>query len=94
MVIIEVNRNFTDMDKLLGRHNWADFLKNPSDEEKERYSSIFHCTMNSVREVSKTGQWLRRPLPQTLVLDLACHSGWKRVVVEESWFTIWTPQNE
>lgn len=56
MVIIEVNRDFTGWDKLLGQHKWIEVLKNPTDEEKERHSSIFYCTMNTVRDVSKTGE--------------------------------------
>lgn len=68
MVIIEVNRSFQQLDRLLGQHKWEEFLQNPTEEEKERYSSIFFCTKNTVREVSKAGE----PIPhgQAFAFDI------------------------
>ncbi|KIM44408.1 hypothetical protein M413DRAFT_24911 [Hebeloma cylindrosporum] len=43
MVLIEVSKSFTDHGRLLGEHRWVDILKNPTEEEKQGSSRIFHC---------------------------------------------------
>jgi len=57
MVLIEVSKSFTDHGRLLGEHHWVDVLKNPTDEEKQGSSRIFHCFYNAYREAQKDGSW-------------------------------------
>lgn len=56
MVIIEIKREFDSFDHLLGEHRWIDFLKNPSEEEREIVTQVFYCTYNSGRQVQKHGK--------------------------------------
>ncbi|TFY66097.1 hypothetical protein EVG20_g4993 [Dentipellis fragilis] len=55
MVIIEVDRDFDNFKGLLGAHRWSEFLKNPSDEEKNQVTKIFYCKYKSGRDVQKHG---------------------------------------
>ncbi|TCD69395.1 hypothetical protein EIP91_007742 [Steccherinum ochraceum] len=59
MIIIEVDRSFNDWDSLLGEHKWIDFLRSPSQEDKDKVSQIFYCTFSTGRQVQKHG-WLRK----------------------------------
>ncbi|OBZ69737.1 hypothetical protein A0H81_10136 [Grifola frondosa] len=71
MVIIEVQRDFAEFDKILGEHKWSEFLKGPSNEEKDRVSKLFFCSLNTGRAVQKHGwkrvdiksQWFRNWRP-------------------------------
>jgi hypothetical protein len=97
MVIIEVDRFFDRFDSLLGMHVWTSFLKNPTEEDKDKASKVFWCHYNSGRLVQKNGELFpfnfkvsardRADLGISLI-------GWKRVDVEEHWFTGWSPHNE
>ena len=64
MVIIEVDRSFERFDSLLGMHIWSSFLKNPTDEEKDKASKVFWCHYNSGRLVEKNGE----PFPSSLIV--------------------------
>ena len=55
MVLLEIDKNYTHNDRLLGEHRWQEFLKNPSKEEKDRVSQIFHCLYTTGREAQKDG---------------------------------------
>lgn len=55
MVIIEVKRDYDGFDHLIGEHRWNEFLRNPSDEEKEKVTRVYHCVYNSGRQVQKNG---------------------------------------
>ncbi|KZT03888.1 uncharacterized protein LAESUDRAFT_703856 [Laetiporus sulphureus 93-53] len=57
-VLIEIDRSYKGVERLLGEHRWAEFLRNPSDTEKQQVSKIFYCTHSSGREVQKYG-WKR-----------------------------------
>lgn len=95
MVIIEVDRYFERFDSLLGMHQWSSFLKNPTEEEKDKASKVFWCHYNTGRLVQKNGE----PFPLFKVgargrADLVTSPiGWKRVDVEEYWFHGWSPHN-
>ncbi|EMD33008.1 hypothetical protein CERSUDRAFT_143168 [Gelatoporia subvermispora B] len=55
MVIIEVRRDYPDFSRLLGEHRWSEFLKNPSQDDQERVSQVFYCTLGALRLVQKNG---------------------------------------
>ncbi|KAJ6626718.1 hypothetical protein B0H10DRAFT_507938 [Mycena sp. CBHHK59/15] len=57
-VLLEVNRDYPHVDRLLGEHRWSEFLKNPSDEEAGRVSQIFYCVYSTGRQAQKDG-WKR-----------------------------------
>jgi len=59
MVIIEVDRNFEHFDSLLGMHTWSSFLKNPTEEDKDKSSKVFWSKYNSGRSVQKDGEPFR-----------------------------------
>ncbi|KAH8103490.1 hypothetical protein BXZ70DRAFT_734076 [Cristinia sonorae] len=59
MIIIEVARSFDKWETLLGEHKWADFLRLPTHEERDKVSQIFYCKFSTGREVQKHG-WLRK----------------------------------
>ena len=56
MVILEISKDYKDIDRLLGEHRWKDFLRNPTDEESIRVSQVFYCLYKSGRDVQKNGQ--------------------------------------
>ncbi|KAH7911330.1 hypothetical protein BJ138DRAFT_1239209 [Hygrophoropsis aurantiaca] len=58
MVIIEVARKYQHCDRILGEHRWSEFLKNPSDVEKDQVTRVYYCTYNTGRIVQKNG-WKR-----------------------------------
>ncbi|VDB88942.1 unnamed protein product [Peniophora sp. CBMAI 1063] len=58
ILIIEVSRDFENWNGLLGKHQWSDFVMEPTTEERDKYSSIFYCTYNRGRDVQKAG-WKR-----------------------------------
>jgi hypothetical protein len=90
MVIIEVDRDFGNWNELLGEHRWAEVFKKCDEHEKERVSQIFWCTFNTGRQVQKYGanNLLCSPMCQLTVWE-----GWKRVFVEDRWFTKWRVPN-
>lgn len=55
MVIIEVDRDFDQFERLLGLHSWSKFLSRPSGEEQDKESKVFWCHYNSGRLVQKHG---------------------------------------
>lgn len=55
MVLIEVDKKYPHNERLLGEHKWKEFLKNPTDEEKDRVTQIFHSLYTTGREAQKDG---------------------------------------
>lgn len=55
MVIIEVDRDFGDWNKLLGEHRWSEVFKRGDPNESDRVSQIFWCQFNTGRQVQKYG---------------------------------------
>lgn len=55
MVIIEVNRDYQDFDRILGEHRWSEFLTSPTKEESGRVTQVFYCTYSTGRIVQKNG---------------------------------------
>ncbi|KAF5374650.1 hypothetical protein D9615_009008 [Tricholomella constricta] len=55
MVLIEVDKKYSNTERLLGEHKWANFLNNPSKEETGKVSQIFHCLYNTGRAAQKDG---------------------------------------
>ncbi|KAJ3506377.1 hypothetical protein NLJ89_g6901 [Agrocybe chaxingu] len=60
MILLEIPKEFTDHGRLLGEHRWGEFLKNPTDEERDRYTQVFHSFYSKVRDAQKDG-WLEEP---------------------------------
>ncbi|OAX34458.1 hypothetical protein K503DRAFT_774519 [Rhizopogon vinicolor AM-OR11-026] len=58
MVIMEVARECPQLDRLLGEHRWSEFLRNPSQPEKDQVSRVFYCTYSTGRQVKKNN-WKR-----------------------------------
>jgi len=56
MVIIEVDRDYPHFDRILGEHRWSEFLRNLSDDEKERVTQVFYCTYHTGRMVQKNSK--------------------------------------
>ncbi|KAF8145766.1 hypothetical protein K438DRAFT_1991536 [Mycena galopus ATCC 62051] len=57
-IILEVNRDYPQPERLLGEHRWSEFLKKPNAEEAGRVSQIFYCTYSTGRQAQKDG-WKR-----------------------------------
>jgi len=57
MVLIEVNRHYTDFRKLLGAHKWSDFVLKPG-AHRDKVTRIYFSTLANVRAVEKAG-WKR-----------------------------------
>ncbi|KAF8160337.1 hypothetical protein K438DRAFT_1859848 [Mycena galopus ATCC 62051] len=57
-IILEVNRDYPEPERLLGEHRWSEFLKKPNAEEAGRVSQIFYCTYSTGRQAQKDG-WKR-----------------------------------
>ncbi|KAF9075494.1 hypothetical protein BDP27DRAFT_1358681 [Rhodocollybia butyracea] len=60
MVLIEVDRDFTNHKILLGEHRWAEFLQNPNEEEKPCCTRIFysnHSDYRSWNTISVQDKW-------------------------------------
>ena len=90
MVIIEVDSEFDRFNDLLGRHSWSNILLEPTEEQSDKSSEVFYCTLNTGRLVEKNGAFsiscgvnVAHPSP-----------GWKRKWIEEHWFKGWKPDNE
>jgi len=56
MVIIEVAREYPHFDRLLGEHRWSEFLREPSEQEKDQVTKVFYCTYSTGRQVQKNGE--------------------------------------
>lgn len=56
MVLLEVDRDYKHVDRLIGEHRWSEFLKRPTHEESGRVSQIFHCFYNTGRQAQKDGE--------------------------------------
>ncbi|KAF7350647.1 hypothetical protein MSAN_01625000 [Mycena sanguinolenta] len=57
-IIIEIDRNYPEPERLLGEHRWSEFLKKPNAEEQGRVSQIFYSTYATGRQAQKDG-WKR-----------------------------------
>lgn len=57
MVLLEIDKEYPHNDRLLGEHRWSEFLKKPTEEEKDRVTQIFHCLYNTGRAAQKDGVW-------------------------------------
>ena len=57
-IIIEVKKTCRDLHKLLGAHDWAKFLKNPTENDQKTVSKVFFCRFKSGAEVEGAGKWL------------------------------------
>jgi hypothetical protein len=55
MILLEVSKEFTEHERLLGEHRWSEILTNPDDEEKNRVSQVFHSFYAKGREAQKDG---------------------------------------
>ncbi|KAF9075468.1 hypothetical protein BDP27DRAFT_1415252 [Rhodocollybia butyracea] len=55
MVLIEIDRTFTDHKILLGEHRWAEFLQKPNKEEKPCSTQIFYSNYSNHRAAQKEG---------------------------------------
>ncbi|KAG6918245.1 hypothetical protein DXG01_015619 [Tephrocybe rancida] len=58
MVLIEVDKKYPHNERLLGEHKWQEFLRNPTEEEADRVTQIFHSLYTTGREAQKDG-WKR-----------------------------------
>jgi hypothetical protein len=57
MVIVEIQKDYNGFDRLLGEHRWSDFLRSPSDEEKDKVTKVYYCQYNTGRIVQKMGKY-------------------------------------
>ena len=55
MVIIEVDKGCSKIDRLLGAHKWREFLKSPEKGQMENESRIYYCFYSKGRDVQKYG---------------------------------------
>ena len=55
---MEINETYGDWRRILGEHRWGEFLKKPTEGEKNLKSQIFFCRWSHSRELQKTG-WKR-----------------------------------
>ncbi|KAG6897996.1 hypothetical protein C0992_007485 [Termitomyces sp. T32_za158] len=77
MVLIEVDKKYPHNERLLGEHRWKEFLKSPTDEEKDRVTQIFHSLYTTGRQAQKDGwkrihvesKWFKDWNPQTDFVD-------------------------
>ncbi|KAG6867224.1 hypothetical protein C0993_005417 [Termitomyces sp. T159_Od127] len=77
MVLIEVDKKYPYNERLLGEHRWKEFLKSPTDEEKDRVTQIFNSLYTTGRAAQKDGwkrihvesKWFRDWNPQTDFVD-------------------------
>ncbi|KAG2015694.1 hypothetical protein CC2G_008939 [Coprinopsis cinerea AmutBmut pab1-1] len=56
-VIVEIEKQ-AKHNGLLGEHRWAEVLKRPSKEDRERVSRVYYCIYRTTREAQKDG-WKR-----------------------------------
>lgn len=91
MVLLEIDKSYPHIDRLLGEHRWSEFLKRPTHEEVERVTQIFFSLYDTGRAAQKDGERGFASLrPQR---RLMCTTGWKRIHVEDSWFKDWSENN-
>lgn len=55
MILLEISKEFTEHERLLGEHRWSEILKEPDDEEKKSVSKVFHSVYAKGREAQKDG---------------------------------------
>ncbi|KAF8902400.1 hypothetical protein CPB84DRAFT_862391 [Gymnopilus junonius] len=55
MILLEISKRFTDHGRLLGEHRWNEMLKNPTHEESQNVSRIFHSFYTTLRDAQKDG---------------------------------------
>ncbi|KAG6886839.1 hypothetical protein C0995_003989 [Termitomyces sp. Mi166 len=91
MVLIEVDKKYPYNERLLGEHRWKEFLRNPTDEEQDRVTQIFHSLYTTGREAQKDGTF---PSGHFEIAVLIFPAGWKRIHVESKWFKDWSPRTE
>jgi hypothetical protein len=91
MVIIEVDCEFKRFDDLLGKHTWSKMLVNPDSDEEDKSSEVFYCNLETGRDVEKKSRFSSGDEVTNCVTHTL--SGWKRIWVEEHWFTGWRPDN-
>jgi hypothetical protein len=90
MVLLEIDKKYPHNERLLGEHRWSEFLRNPSEEEEDRVTQIFHSLYTTGRAAQKDGTRASNfPLLPAHVPLL----GWKRIHVEGSWFKDWSSDN-
>ncbi|CAA7265143.1 unnamed protein product [Cyclocybe aegerita] len=92
MILLEIPKAFTDHGLLLGEHRWGEFLKNPTDEERVRYTQVFHSFYSTVRDAQKDG-WLEEPAKTSwykgwapgdgLIAQPYHHTHWCQVPIED-----------
>jgi hypothetical protein len=54
-VLLEVNRDYSHPERLLGEHRWREFLVNLTEEEAGRSSMVFYSTYSAGRQAQKDG---------------------------------------
>ncbi|KNZ72355.1 hypothetical protein J132_03446 [Termitomyces sp. J132] len=86
MVLIEIDKGYPHNERLLGEHRWKEFLRNPTDEEKDRVTQIFYSLYTTGREAQKDG-WKR------IHVESKWFKGWspRTDFVEEYPPTHWCP---
>ena len=55
MIIVEVDREATRIEGVLGMHSWSEFLLAPAAEEAGKSSEVFFCTYNTNKDVKNGG---------------------------------------
>ena len=55
MIIVEVDREVTRIEDVLGMHSWSEFLLAPAAEEAGKSSEVFFCTYNTNKDVKNGG---------------------------------------
>ena len=55
MIIVEVDREATRIESVLGLHSWSEFLLAPAAEEAGKSSEVFFCTYNTNKDVKNGG---------------------------------------
>ncbi|KAF9474822.1 hypothetical protein BDN70DRAFT_295526 [Pholiota conissans] len=71
MILLEISKDFNDHGLLLGEHRWSDFLKNPTPEEENKVTQVFHSFYARGRDAQKDGwkviavnaRWLYKWVP-------------------------------
>ncbi|KAG6843893.1 hypothetical protein H0H87_011947 [Tephrocybe sp. NHM501043] len=84
MVLIEVDKKYPHNQRLLGEHRWKEFLRQPTEEETDRVTQIFHSLYSTGREAQKDGwkrihveaPWFKNWSPYTLFVDVYPSTHW------------------
>lgn len=83
MTLIEILNECRDIGKLLlGEHRWAEMLREPTEDEKERTSRIYYSIYSTTREAQKDGACFTAHCDATL----RSPAGWKQISVLSRWF--------